>query len=146
MQVILLESLSKLGKAGEIVTVKSGFAKNFLLPKNKAIVANEINKKDLENRLLKINSDNSKKIDKANLLKSKINSKIYKIEMESNEEGNLYGSISQQNIVNAISENSELINADSVILPQIKKLGDYTVTLRLYEDITADVGISVVKK
>ena len=58
MDIILLESLNKLGKAGEIVTVKDGFAKNFLIPGKKAIIANKKNRADLENRITQINSDN----------------------------------------------------------------------------------------
>ena len=61
MDIILLESLNKLGKAGEIVTVKDGFAKNFLIPEKKAIIANKKNKADLENRISQINSNNEKK-------------------------------------------------------------------------------------
>ena len=61
MDIILLESLNKLGKAGEIVTVKDGFAKNFLIPEKKAIIANKKNKADLENRITQINSNNDKK-------------------------------------------------------------------------------------
>ena len=62
MDIILLESLNKLGKAGEIVTVKDGFAKNYLIPEKKAIIANKKNKTDLENRITQINSNNDKKI------------------------------------------------------------------------------------
>ena len=61
MDIILLESLNKLGKAGEIVTVKDGFAKNFLIPEKKAIIANKKNKADLKNRITQINSANEKK-------------------------------------------------------------------------------------
>ena len=71
MDIILLESLNKLGKAGEIVTVKDGFAKNYLIPEKKAIIANKKNKADLENRITQINSNNDKKIIEANEIKEK---------------------------------------------------------------------------
>ena len=61
MDIILLESLNKLGKAGEIVTVKDGFAKNFLIPQKKAIIANKKNKADLKDRITQINSNNDKR-------------------------------------------------------------------------------------
>ena len=62
MDIILLESLNKLGKAGEIVTVKDGFAKNYLIPEKKAIIANKKNKADLESRIAQINTKNDNKI------------------------------------------------------------------------------------
>ena len=71
MDIILLESLNKLGRAGEIVTVKDGFAKNFLIPEKKAIIANKKNKADLKNRITQINSNNDKKIVEANEIKEK---------------------------------------------------------------------------
>ncbi len=145
MQIILLESLNKLGKAGEIVNVKDGYAKNFLIPKNKAIVANKLNVSNLKNQIDKINSNNKNKINSANLIKEKLESKSYEISAECNEEGNLYGAISQQDILKSISEDSDLINSDSVILPSIKSLGDYNVTIRIYEDVSADIKITIKK-
>ncbi len=71
MDIILIESINKLGKAGEIVTVKDGFAKNYLIPEKKAIIANKKNKADLENRITQINSNNDKKIVEANEIKEK---------------------------------------------------------------------------
>ncbi len=146
MQVILLESLTKLGKAGEIVSVKDGFAKNYLIPHNKAIVANKANLSDLDQRLSKINANNKKKLEEASLIKQKINENEYKIEMEANDEGNLYGAITHHQIINAISVDTNLINGDTIILPQIKSLGNYPVKIRLYEDVIASIIISVVKK
>ena len=81
MDIILLESLNKLGKAGEIVTVKDGFAKNFLIPEKKAIIANKKNKADLENRITQINSNNDKKIVEANEIKEKLDQKKISIEI-----------------------------------------------------------------
>ena len=82
MEIILLESLNKLGKAGELVTVKDGFAKNYLLPEKKAIVANKKNKADLKSHISQINIDNNNKLTKANQLKEKIDGKKISIEME----------------------------------------------------------------
>ena len=147
MQIILLESLNKLGKAGEVVIVKDGYAKNYLIPMNKAIVANKVNLADLKNRISKINSNNDKKITEASMLKGSLDGKKYEVQMDANDEGVLYGSINQQQIVRLISDKySEIINADSIIMPQIKSLGDHSITIRLYEDISATIYLSVVKK
>ena len=146
MQIILLESLNKLGKAGEVVAVKDGYAKNYLIPQNKAIVANKTNLADLKNRISKINSNNDKKIADAKSMKENLVGKTYEIQIEANDEGVLYGSINQQQIIQLISGEVNNINADSVVVPQIKNTGEYQITLRLYEEISATITLSVVKK
>ena len=146
MQVILLESLNKLGKAGEVVAVKDGYAKNYLIPQNKAIVANKANLADLKNRISKINSDNDIKIAEAKSIKENLDGKTYEVQIEANDEGVLYGSINQQQIIQLISNEINNINADSIIVPQIKIIGEYSVTIRLYEEISATITLSVIKK
>ena len=145
MQVILLESLNKLGKAGEVVAVKDGYAKNFLIPRNKAIVANKANLADLKNKISKINTDNEKRINDSSSIKESLDNKTYTIETEANDEGILYGSINPQQIIRLISDKVKDINADSIVMPQIKNLGEHSVTIRLYEDISATINLSVVK-
>ena len=129
MQVILLESLNKLGKAGEVVAVKDGYAKNYLIPQNKAIVANKTNLADLKNRISKINSDNDTRIAEAKSIKENLDGKTYEVQIEANDEGVLYGSINQQQIIQLISNETNNINADSVVVPQIKNIGEYSVTI-----------------
>ena len=146
MQVILLESLNKLGKAGEVVAVKDGYAKNYLIPQNKAIVANKANLADLKNRITKINTDNDKRIIEASSMKERLNNSTYTIETEANDEGILYGSINPQQIIQLISDKVKDINADSIVMPLIKNIGEHSVTIRLYEDISATINLSVVKK
>ena len=146
MQVILLESLNKLGKAGEVVAVKDGYAKNYLIPQNKAIVANKTNLADLKNRISKINSDNDIRIAEAKSTKEYLDGKTYEVQIEANDEGVLYGSINQQQIIQLISNETNNINADSVVVPQIKNIGEYSVTIRLYEEISATISLSVTKK
>ena len=146
MQVILLESLNKLGKAGEVVAVKDGYAKNYLIPHNKAIVANKTNLADLKNKISKINSDNDIRIAEAKSIKENLDGKTYEVQIEANDEGVLYGSINQQQIIQLISNETNKINADSIVIPQIKNIGEYSVTIRLYEEISAKITLSVIKK
>tara|TARA_B100000963_G_scaffold32650_1_gene24269 strand:+ start:74 stop:514 length:441 start_codon:yes stop_codon:yes gene_type:complete len=146
MQVILLESLNKLGKAGEVVAVRDGYAKNYLIPQNKAIVANKTNLADLKNRISKINSDNDIRIAEAKSIKENLDGKTYEVQIEANDEGVLYGSINQQQIIQLISNETNKINADSIVIPQIKNIGEYSVTIRLYEEISATITLSVIKK
>ena len=146
MQVILLESFNKLGKAGEVVTVKDGYAKNYLIPQNKAIVANKTNLADLKNKISKINSDNDIRIAEAKSIRENLDGKTYEVQIEANDEGVLYGSINQQQIIQLISNETNSVNADSIVVPQIKNIGEYSVTIRLYEEISATITLSVIKK
>ena len=147
MQIILLETLNKLGKAGETVTVKDGFANNFLLPQKKAIIANKKNLQDLQSKMAQINENNNKKIKEANELKSKLNDQMITIQMEANEDGNLYGNVGPRQIYESLkSKFSVEINPGNIILGNIKSLGHHSITLRLYDDISVNINLEVTKK
>jgi len=146
MRIILLESLNKLGKAGEIITVKDGYANNFLIPEKKAIIANNKNKAELEGKMVEINSNNQKRIEEAELLKSKLDGKSVNIIMEANDEGNLYGSITQRQIIDGLSSQGINIKSDMIILNQIKSLGEFEIGIRLYEEIESLIKVIVSKK
>ena len=147
MDIILLESLNKLGKAGEIVKVKDGFAKNFLIPRKKAIIANKKNKADLENRLTQINSNNDKKIVEANEIKEKLDQKKISIAMEANDDGSLYGAVSQKSVSESIYSLLEIkISPDAVVLDPIKEIGETEIQVILYEDIKAILHLEITKK
>tara|TARA_A100000164_G_scaffold362623_1_gene378778 strand:+ start:254 stop:700 length:447 start_codon:yes stop_codon:yes gene_type:complete len=147
MQIILLESLTKLGKAGEIVNVKDGFAKNYLIPQKKAIVANKKNKLNLADKMSQISENNQIKIEEAENLKSKIEGKTIKIDMEANDDGKLYGAINQKFIVEQVKQSLSIeLHAESIILYPIKSIGDYEIKLRLYEEIQASIRLEISKK
>ena len=147
MEIILLESLNKLGKAGEIVTVKDGFAKNFLIPQKKAIIANKKNKSDLETRITQINVNNDNKIVEANKLKEKLDEKKITIEMEANDDGSLYGAVSQKSVSESIYSLLEIkISPDAVVLDPIKEIGETEIQVILYEDIKAILHLEITKK
>ncbi len=146
MQIILLESLNKLGKAGDIVNVKNGYANNYLIPERKAIVANKKNKSDLEGRMAEINSNNQKKIDEAKIIKSKIDGSSITISMESNDEGILYGAVSQKQILEALQLKKIDIKSDMIALIPIKSLGEFELKIRIYEDIESTLQVIVSKK
>lgn len=146
MQIILLETLNKLGKAGEIVTVKDGFAKNFLIPRKKAVHANKKNRDDLSSKMSQIKENNDRKIKEANEIKSKLSGQELTIHMEANEEGNLYGNLSAKLICDQIKEKFLVdIDTGNVILGSIKELGSHTVLVRIYDDISVELKLDVVK-
>ena len=146
MQIILLESLNKLGKAGEIVTVKDGYANNFLIPQKKAIVANKKNKEELEGRMTEINVNNQKKIDDAQSIKSKVDGTDITIVSEANDQGALYGAITQKQIVGIFQSKGVEIKPDMVVLTPIKSIGSFNVTIRHYEEVESQINIIVTKK
>ncbi len=147
MDIILLESLNKLGKAGEIVTVKDGFAKNFLIPNKKAIIANKKNKAELETRTTQINANNDKKIVEANEIKEKLDQKKISIAMEANDDGSLYGAVSQKSVSESIYSLLEIkISPDAVVLDPIKEIGETEIQVILYEDIKAILRLEITKK
>ena len=146
MQIILLESLNKLGKAGDIVTVKDGYANNFLIPEKKAIVANKKNKEELNDRMAEINTNNQKKIDYAQSIKSKIDGIDIAIIKEANDQGALYGAITQKQIVDILQSKGVEIKPDMVILTPIKSIGKFQVTIRHYEQVESHLKVIVTKK
>ena len=91
MQIILLESIKKIGKAGEIVNVKDGYANNFLIPQKKAIVANKANKNSLDSKVIEINKKNEIKIADAKKKQKAMENIQIEFSMECNEEDKLYG-------------------------------------------------------
>ena len=147
MEIILLETLNKLGKAGEIVSVKDGFANNFLIPQKKAVIANKKNKDNLASKMAQISENNTKKILEANELKSKLEGKLITIEMEANETGSLYGNVGTRQISKKLKdEHSVEVDQGNIILGNIKELGNHSVTLRLYDEISATLSLEIVKR
>ena len=147
MQIILLETLNKLGKAGEVVSVKDGFAKNFLIPQKKAIIANKKNLNDLNSKMSQINENNMKKISEANELKAKLDGKEINIQMEANEDGNLYGNLGPRQIRDSLINDFSIdIEPGNIVLDNINSIGSHDVTLRIYDDISATLKLEITKK
>ncbi len=146
MQIILLESLNKLGKAGDIVAVKDGYANNFLIPEKKAIIANKKNKDELDGRMAEINANNKKKIEDAETIKSKIDETSIEINIEANDEGVLYGSITQKQIAEAFNSKGIEIKSDMVVLTPIKSLGEFEIKIKHYEEVESQIKVLISRK
>ena len=146
MQIILLESLNKLGKAGDVVTVKDGYANNFLIPEKKAIVANKKNKEELKDRIAEINANSQKKIDVAQSIKSKVDGIDINIISEANDQGALYGAITQKQIAEVLQSKGVEIKPDMVVSTPIKSIGKFNVIIRHYEEVESQIKVIVTKK
>ena len=146
MKVILLENVRKIGSIGEIIEVKRGFARNFLIAKKKALFASKENIKEVE----KIKNELSKKdLDKKNSAKTideKLKNKEFTIKKLSTENRELYGSVKPTEISKIIKQSEDLEINPSLIQPtkEIKSLGTFDVILNLHYDIQSQIKITVV--
>ena len=146
MQIILLESIDRVGKAGDIVAVKDGYANNFLLPKKLAIVANKKNKLDLDSKLEVISKQNEIKIVDANTLKDALDKISLTMRVEANDEDGLYGAITQKQVSDLLKAQGHNILNENIITGEIKNIGEYDITIKIYEDISSTIKISLEKK
>ena len=146
MQIILLESIDRVGKAGEIVAVKDGYANNFLLPKKLAIVANKKNKSDLDSKLESINKKNDIKVTEANTLKGILDAISLTMRVEANDEDSLYGAITQKQVSDLLKAQGHNILNENIVTGEIKNIGEFDITIKIYEDISSTIKLSLEKK
>ena len=147
MKVILLATIDKLGKAGDVVTVKEGFARNHLIPKQKARIATPGNMKILESIKKKELAETNKRIEEAKAIAEKIAALSLTIEAQAGEEEKLFGSVSNDTISEALAKEDIKIDKKDIILDEpIKKLGVYQVTVKIHPEVKATLRIWVVNK
>ncbi len=145
MEVILKESIESLGNAGDIVRVKPGFARNFLLPKGKAIIADKKNIKALERQRSKILELAAKRKEEHEALKVKLEELAIEIPVRVGEEDKLYGSVTNQDIAKAIEEKGYEIDRKKIVLDEpIKSLGAHEVKVKISPEVTATITVNVV--
>ena len=147
MEIILLERIEKLGGIGDVVTVKNGFARNFLLPNNKALRANEANRKLFEANRSKIEADNAERRTDAEGRASGIDGQQVVLIRQASNTGQLYGSVSVRDIVDALAEDGvEGIGKSMVELERpIKALGLVDVKVKLHPEVAVTVGVNVAR-
>ena len=147
MEVILSQDVAKLGKAGSVVKVKDGFARNFLLPNKLAVPVSPANLKTLEEKKLKDQEKLEKIKSDAGILKQKLEALSLTIAAMINEEEKLYGSIGQHEIAAALKEEGIEVDKNVIILNEpIRSLGIYAIPIQLHQDITAQLKVWIVKK
>ena len=148
MQVILLENIKKLGAIGEKVTVKDGYARNFLLKNKKALVANKKNTEYFEQQKIEINKKNELEKNKANETFQILNNAELEVYKEAMENGQLYGSINIKEIVTLIKEQKNLdISAEKIETKgQLKNTGISKVFINLHAEVIATINLNVKPK
>ncbi|ACN83128.1 50S ribosomal protein L9 [Brachyspira hyodysenteriae] len=145
MEVILKRDFISLGYEGDICKVKDGYARNYLIPRNIAVVKNAANLRTLAQMQKSLEKKRAKRKMEAEILKGKIVDITVVIPMKVAENGKLYGSVSQQTIVDALKEKEIDINKRDVHMEKhIKELGDFEVEIKLYHSVNANIKIKVV--
>jgi large subunit ribosomal protein L9 len=146
MDVILLERVEKLGSIGDVVTVKNGFARNFLLPNKKALRANESNRKLFEANRAKIESDNANKRGDAEAASKGIEGKSVTLIRQASNVGALYGSVSARDVVDALeAEGAKVLKSQVVLGKPIKAIGVHEVRIALHPEVSVTVKVNVAR-
>ena len=146
MEVILLERVEKLGQIGDIVSVKNGFARNYLLPNKKALRANEANKKVFEANRTKIEAENASKRSDAEAASKGIDGKTVQLIRQASNTGQLYGSVSARDIVEALEVEGAKVSKSQVVLNRpIKAIGMHEVKVALHPEVNVAVKVNVAR-
>lgn len=145
MKVILKQAVPKLGKEGQVVNVKAGYARNFLFPQSMAIVADKKQLSVLERQHAKIAADLEKTKAGAEALAEKLNGKSLRIQTKAGADGRLFGAITSQDIVDEIKKSlGESVDKKAVLLLRpIKRLGKYDVELNVHRAVNIEIKLSV---
>ena len=148
MKVILLENIRKIGSIGEIIDVKRGFARNYLISKKKALFASKANIKEVEVIKQELNKKDQEKKGKAKLIQEKIKNKLFEIKKLSTENKELYGSVKPTEISKVIEENLKIEINPSQIQPikEIKSLGQFKVMINLHSEVQEQIIVKVVSQ
>ena len=146
MQVILLERVEKLGQMGDVVKVKDGFARNFLLPRKKALRATKDNVKKFEGQKAQLEARNLAARKEAEAVATKLDKQSFIILRQAGETGMLYGSVSTRDISDAITAGGVTVNRDQVVLDKaIKMLGLVDVKVQLHPEVRVSVTLNVAR-
>ena len=146
MQVILLERIAKLGQMGDVVDVKPGYARNFLLPQGKAKSASEVNIADFESQKAKLEAHNLETKKEADALAEKLNGQNFVIIRSASDAGALYGSVTPRDAAQAATEAGFTVDRKQFTLKSpIKELGLHEIEIKLHPEVSASVTVNVAR-
>ncbi|MEO7751021.1 MAG: 50S ribosomal protein L9, partial [Sphingomicrobium sp.] len=146
MEIILLERVEKLGAIGDVVKVKDGFARNFLLPNKKALRANDSNRKLFEKNRARIEEDNASRRSDAETSSKDVDGKTVQLIRQASNVGHLYGSVSGRDIVEALEGVGAKVTKSQVVLDRpIKTLGVHDVRIALHPEVSVTIKVNVAR-
>ena len=146
MKLILQESITGLGNPGDLVQVKSGYGRNYLLPSGKAIIANEENMKVYEAKQEELKLQEEKRLESAKEIFEKINEFSVSQNVAISEEGTMYGSVGTKEISELLEANDFQIERSAVRLPEgsLKELGNYAINIELHPEVVAKINLELI--
>ncbi|SEN03107.1 LSU ribosomal protein L9P [Pseudorhodobacter antarcticus] len=146
MKVILLQRVAKLGQMGEVVTVKDGFGRNFLLPQGKALRANDANMKSFEARKVQLQAQNLETKAEADKIAETLNGQTFVIIRSASDAGALYGSVTTRDAADVATEAGFTVDRGQVVLEKpIKELGLHSVSVVLHPEVTAKFAVNIAR-
>lgn len=146
MEVILLERVEKLGKIGDVVTVKDGFARNFLLPRKKALRSNNANRAVFESNKARIVADNDAKRGEAEIASKDIDGRSVTLIRQASNTGQLYGSVAARDLVEALVAGGHKVTRAQVVLDKpIKAIGLYGIKVALHPEVSVSIKVNVAR-
>ena len=146
MEVILLERVEKLGAIGDVVKVKNGFARNYLLPNKKALRANDANRKLFETQRAQIEADNATRRADAETASKGVDGKTVQLIRQASNVGHLYGSVSARDIVDALDGQGAKVTKSQVVLDRpIKTIGVHEVKVALHPEVAVTIKVNVAR-
>ncbi|KRB85750.1 50S ribosomal protein L9 [Sphingomonas sp. Root710] len=146
MDVILLERVEKLGQIGDVVSVKAGFARNYLLPRKKALRANEANKKVFEANRAQIEADNANRRVNAEKEAGALDDKSVTLIRQASNTGQLYGSVSTRDVAEALAEDGIKVAKSAIVLARpIKTIGVHEVKITLHAEVSRSIKVNVAR-
>ena len=145
VELLLIQTVAHVGKQGEVVEVKAGYANNFLLPQGLATVATDHHKRMVEKHKEKLQAIEKERVKDLNEMAALIAKQSVTIEANANDEGQLYGSVGAAEIISALKQNDIDLTADQIKLEGVlKELGLYTVRIKLHQDVESELKVWVV--
>lgn len=148
MEVILLEDIINLGKLGEMVKVKDGYARNLLIPYKKALMATEKNKIHFEENKAVFEAQMKEKQEKAMSVQERVNGKEFTLAVATNEDGKLFGSVGAKEISEHLEENSYEIHPSQIVISSgsFRQIGTYEVLIQIYQQTEAKITVHIVSE
>lgn len=148
MKIILLERVANLGSLGDIVEVKNGYARNFLVPQGKAKRATEVNLKEFEARRAEYELNQTDILSNAQARHAKIDGVVFTVNAKAGVDGKLFGSVTSMDIVEVINASGVEVKRSEIALPNgpLKTIGEFEVDVLLHHDVHSKVKISVVSE
>jgi large subunit ribosomal protein L9 len=145
MEVILMEKVANLGELGDVVKVKDGFARNFLIPHGKAKRATEKNRKEFESKRADLEKAQAEQLSQAKSRGEKLEGLTLQITQKAGPDGRLFGSVTNYDIVEALKKQGHEVERANVRMPQgpLKQVGDFPIQIALHTDVNATINVSV---